>query len=68
MDFGGKVKVPSAKNFILEFLASNNNRKRCLLFGKIAEDKFIMQVEYPLTIYEAFGICLTSLDSKLMVN
>jgi len=27
-----------------------------------------MQVEHPLTLYEAFGICLTSLDSKLMVN
>jgi hypothetical protein len=51
MDFGGKVKIPSAKNFILEYLAAKDKRKRCLLFGKVAEDKYIMQVEYPLTIY-----------------
>jgi tubby-related protein 1 len=68
MDFGGKVRMASAKNFVLEYLAENGKRKRCLLFGKIAEDKYIMQVEHPLTLYEAFGICLTSLDSKLMVN
>jgi hypothetical protein len=36
MDFGGKVRMASAKNFVLEYLAENGKRKRCLLFGKIA--------------------------------
>lgn len=67
MDFGGKVKLPSAKNFILQATLPQGKR-RCLLFGKRAEDEYVMQVEYPLTVFEAFGICLTSLDSKLMVN
>jgi hypothetical protein len=51
MDFCGKVKMASAKNFILDFVAGKGERRRSLLFGKTAEDKYIMQVEYPLTIY-----------------
>jgi tubby and related proteins len=67
MNFGGKVKLPSAKNFILEAVQPQG-RRRCLLFGKQEENRYVMQVEYPLTVFEAFGICLSSLDSKLMVN
>lgn len=63
LDFGGKVRVPSSKNFILK-----QGQMQSLLFGKVAKDTYIMQVSYPLSPFEAFGLCLTSLDSKLMVS
>lgn len=69
LDFGKKVKVPSAKNFILETEDEQQKvMKNCLLFCKIAEDTFLLEICHPLTTFEAFGICLSSLDSKLMVN
>ena len=37
LDFGGKVRVPSSKNFIL-----NYNEHQSLLFGKVAKDTYIM--------------------------
>ena len=63
LDFDGKVRVPSSKNFILK-----QDMNQSLLFGKVAKDTYIMEVSYPLSPFEAFGICLTSLDSKLMVS
>lgn len=44
IDFGGKVKMPSAKNFILELVIAKGQRKRSLLFGKIKDDRYVMQV------------------------
>jgi hypothetical protein len=66
LNFDGKVRIPSSKNFILEGDALTKGNS--LLFGKISEDCYMMEVAYPLTIFEGFGICLTSLDSKIMVN
>ena len=63
LDFGGKVRVPSSKNFIL-----NHGSEQSLLFGKVDKDSYLMEVGYPLSPFEAFGVCLTSLDSKLMVS
>ena len=63
LDFGGKARKPSAKNFILE-----QGGRQCLLFAKAKEDMFIAEVSYPLTLLEAFGVCLASLDSKLLAN
>lgn len=87
LDFGGKVRVPSAKNFILEGIPLRKEKgmkveeyeeeeereerviaTRSLLFGKVSDNCYRMEVAYPLTVFEAFGICLTSLDRKLMVN
>ena len=63
LDFEGKVRVPSSKNFILR-----HGNDQSLLFGKVDKDSYLMEVGYPLSPFEAFGVCLTSLDSKLMVS
>lgn len=65
LDFEGKAKLPSAKNFILE---QKNTHKSCLLFTKVKEDTYLMEIKHPLSILEGFAICLSSLDSKLFVN
>ncbi len=36
-----------------------------LQFGRVAEDMFTMDFQYPMSPLQAFGICLTSFDSKL---
>ena len=62
LDFGGRVRVPSAKNFILgEGLGS-------VLFGGVGVDRYVVEVGYPFSLFEAFGVCLSSLDSKMLVN
>ena len=45
LDFGGSVRIPSSRNFIL-----GNNGHQNLLFGKASEDRFVMEVGYPLSI------------------
>ena len=34
-------------------------------FGRVAEDVFTMDYTYPLCAVQAFGIAMTSFDSKL---
>ena len=36
-----------------------------LQFGKIATDKFTMDVQYPLSVYQAYAICIACMDGKL---
>jgi len=35
-----------------------------LQFGKVKKNEYIMDVQYPLSILQAFGICLSILDKK----
>ena len=37
----------------------------CFQFGRIAEDVFTMDYRYPMCALQAFGIVLSSFDSKL---
>lgn len=39
-----------------------------LSFGKIGADKFTMDVRHPLSIVQGFGIALSSLHSKTLVE
>lgn len=41
---------------------------KCLLIVKKSEDKYLVEVGYPLSLYEAFAACLANNDSKLLVN
>lgn len=66
LDFQGKVRVPSSRNFLLE--GTKRTKGHSLLFGKVSQDCYIVEVGYPLSVQDAFGVCLSSLDSKLMVN
>ena len=60
MDFGGRVTQESAKNFQIEF-----NGKQVMQFGRIDEDVFTCDFNYPMCAIQAFGIALSSFDSKL---
>ena len=64
LDFGGRVSMASVKNFQLvatEDLGMGN----ILQFGRIQSDMFTLDVQWPLSIFQAFAIALSSCDTKL---
>ena len=46
LDFGGSVRIPSSRNFIL----GNKNRACNLLFGKVSQDRYVLEVSYPFSL------------------
>ncbi|KAJ7546250.1 hypothetical protein O6H91_08G033300 [Diphasiastrum complanatum] len=53
----------SVKNFQLTM--EENGKQVILLLGKVSKSMYIMEYRFPLTGYQAFSICLASIDSKL---
>ncbi|KAL1831191.1 hypothetical protein ACET3Z_000842 [Daucus carota] len=45
--------------------AQPDHDKVILQFGKIGKDMFTMDYRYPLSLFQAFAICLSSFDTKL---
>ncbi|XP_073056339.1 tubby-like protein 8 [Primulina eburnea] len=65
-DRGGRagLKIQSSmKNFQLTL--ERNGKQMILQLGRVAKSKYEMDYRYPLTGYQAFCICLASIDSKL---
>ncbi|EGR30002.1 hypothetical protein IMG5_144760 [Ichthyophthirius multifiliis] len=63
LNFNGRVDKPSVKNF--QLIDENNDENIFLQFGRIGEDAFNLDVQYPFSILQAFGICLSSFDYKI---
>jgi len=63
LDFKGRVTQPSVKNFLLVPVA--DEKKIVLTFGRVGAEKFTMDFTHPLTPIQAFGICLSSFDTKI---
>lgn len=59
LDFKGKVKIPSEKNFIL---TDDKEEEEYMLFGKIHENTYVLDVKWPLSLYQALAISITSLQ------
>jgi len=60
MNFGKRVKLPSVKNFILEDKMGN----KTLLFGRVGDDQFNLDVSYPISIFQGFCIALSSIYAR----
>jgi len=77
LNFHGRVKLASVKNFILiyvgqsrtensELVNTDEREREALLFGKLNEqDHFTMDCRWPLSPMQAFSICISSFDPKL---
>ncbi|KAI5400420.1 hypothetical protein KIW84_065348 [Lathyrus oleraceus] len=50
-----------------QFTLEENGKQTILQLGRVAKSKFVMDYRYPLTGYQAFSICLASLDAKLLL-
>ena len=54
------------KNFQLEDVDNKSKEGNVYLqFGKVDDDKFTMDYQYPLSALQCFMICLTSFDNKM---
>lgn len=62
LDFKGRVTEPSIKNFQLVF--GDDLDYIVCQFGRTGKDSFAMDVQYPMSIVQAFAICLSSFDFK----
>ncbi|QDZ19951.1 tubby-like protein [Chloropicon primus] len=64
LDFGGRVKCASVKNF--QLVSRDDPDEIILQFGKVEPDVFTMDFKPKLlSAQQAFMICLSSFDSKL---
>ena len=69
LDFGGRVTKASVKNFLLvDPLKDPEHGNVIMLAGRVAQDRFNMDVQHPMSLLQAFGIILTSLHTKLGVD
>jgi hypothetical protein len=66
LNFGGRVKIASVKNVILPKSSDRLEKNNMLLFGKVTKElEFVMDVSYPLSIFQAFGVAISSCDDKI---
>ncbi|NXH18175.1 TULP3 protein, partial [Bucco capensis] len=63
LNFHGRVTQASVKNF--QIVHANDPEYIVMQFGRIAEDVFTLDYNYPLCALQAFAIGLSSFDSKL---
>jgi len=63
LNFNGRVEKPSVKNFQLIDEADEN--AIYLQFGRVTDEQFNMDFQWPLSPFQAFSICLSSFDYKI---
>lgn len=62
LNFKGRVSKASVKNFILQKIDDPLNQ--VMIFGKFQDQKYHMDISYPLSPCVAFGVVLSTFDSK----
>ncbi|MGH0120169.1 UNVERIFIED_CONTAM: hypothetical protein FKN15_065930, partial [Acipenser sinensis] len=63
LNFHGRVTMASVKNF--QIVHENDLDYIVMQFGRVAEDIFTLDYNYPMCALQAFAIGLSSFDSKL---
>lgn len=63
LNFNGRVTMASVKNF--QLVAPKDHETVLLQFGRVDKHEFTMDVRWPFTPLQAFGVALSSFDSKI---
>jgi len=66
LDFKGRVKIPSKKNFLI--VDPEDPDHPYMLFGKVTKNRFSLDCRAPLTPLHGFFIALTAFSTKLLVT
>lgn len=64
LNFNGRVTMASVKNF--QLIRPDDENNVILQFGRVGKDQFTMDFQYPLSAFQAFAICLSSFDNKIL--
>ncbi len=62
LDFRGRVKMPSVKNFIL---TDDANKEEYVVFGKVDDNSYMLDVKWPLSLFQGFALAISSIASKI---
>lgn len=60
LNFGDRVKLPSVKNCIIE----DRDGTMTLLFGKVTDEQYSLDVAHPLSVFQGVCIALASIYAK----
>ncbi|KAM4609958.1 tubby-related protein 1 [Polymixia lowei] len=63
LNFNGRVTQASVKNF--QIAHSKHNSYIVMQFGRVADDMFTLDYNYPMCAVQAFALALSSFDGKL---
>ncbi|XP_046844305.1 tubby protein-like [Xenia sp. Carnegie-2017] len=63
LNFHGRVTQASVKNF--QIIHENEPEYIVMQFGRVAEDIFTMDYNYPMSAVQAFAVTLSSFDGKI---
>ncbi|KAL4623824.1 tubby-related protein 1-like isoform X1 [Arapaima gigas] len=63
LNFSGRVTQASVKNF--QIVHSKDSSYIVMQFGRVADDAFTLDYNYPMCAVQAFAIALSSFDGKL---
>jgi len=61
--FNGKATMASVKNF--QLCTQNDEQHIIMQFGRIDKEEFSLEVQWPMSLFQAFAAALSSFDSKL---
>lgn len=63
LNFNGRVTMASVKNF--QLVDPEEQNAVVLQFGRVGKDEFTMDLQWPMSPFQAFAITLSSFDSKI---
>jgi tubby and related proteins len=65
LNFQGRVTESSVKNFQLCSAEVDDPEDVLLQFGRVGKHKFNMDLKFPMSPVQAFGICVACMDGKI---
>jgi len=67
LNFNNRVKLASVKNFQLveKDPEDGETDKVTMQFGRNGKDEFVVDAQWPMSLFQAFAIALSSCDSKI---
>lgn len=63
LNFNGRVTMASVKNF--QLVDPDEQNAVVLQFGRVGKDEFTMDLQHPISPFQAFAVTLSSFDSKI---